>query len=72
VVGENGQVGYSYTTGTTGGAAYAIAVGSKPRRDATMSLITYRDGRPAGIQSVQLQTNGVFLVGDYVPLHLAE
>ena len=34
VFGANGRVGYSYTTGTTGGAAYAIAIGSKPRRPA--------------------------------------
>lgn len=72
VVGENGQVGYSYTTGTTGGAAYAIAIGSKPRRDATMTLLTYRDGRPLGVQSVVLQTNGVFQVADWVPLHLSD
>lgn len=72
IVGTNGEAGYSYTTGTTGGAAYAIAVGSKPRRDATMTLITYRDGRPAGLQSVVLQTNGVFEVGRFIPLHLSD
>jgi hypothetical protein len=72
VVGDDGHVGYRYTTGTTGGAAYAIALGSKPRRNADISLVTYRDGRPAGIQWVTLQTNGVFDVGDYVPLHLDE
>jgi hypothetical protein len=66
--GENGETGYKYTTGTTGGAAYAIALGSKPRRNADVSLITYRDGRPAGIQWVTLQPNGVFEVGDWVPL----
>ena len=43
------QVGWTYTNGTTGGAAYAIAVGSKPRRDAGVSLVTYgEDGRPVG------------------------
>jgi hypothetical protein len=68
VVGENGETGWTYTTGTTGGAAYAIAIGSKPRRDADVSLVTYRDGRPAGIQWVTLQTNGAFDVGDWVPL----
>ena len=68
VEGPEGQVGYSYTTGTTGGAAYAIAIGSKPRRDATVSLITYRDARPVGVQPVVLQTNGQFVVGSYVPL----
>ncbi len=70
VEGENGEVGYSYTTGTTGGAAYAIAVGSKPRREATVTLVTYRDGRPAGIQPVVLQTNGIFEVQDYQPFDL--
>ncbi|MBD8868376.1 metallophosphoesterase [Nocardioides donggukensis] len=68
VVGENGVTGFSYTNGTSGGAAYAIAVGSKLRRPAEVSLVTYRDGRPVGIQSVLLQTNGVFDVGDYVEL----
>lgn len=66
--GTNGQVGFRYTTGTTGGAAYAIAIGSKPRRAADVSLVTYRDGRPAGVQWVTLQTDGVFQVGTYVPL----
>ena len=65
---EDGAVGYRYTTGTTGGAAYAIAIGSKPRRDAMVSLITYRDGVPAAIQPVTLQTNGAFEVGEYVEL----
>ena len=68
VEGPDGQVGYSYTTGTTGGAAYAIAIGSKPRRDATVSLITYRDGRPVGIQPVTLQTNGQYVVESFFPL----
>jgi len=68
VEGPDGEVGYTYTTGTTGGAAYAIAIGSKPRRDAMVSLITYRDGRPVGIQPVTLQTNGQYVVGSYVPL----
>ncbi len=48
VVGENGETGYRFTTGTTGGAAYAIAVGSKPRRQAEVSLVTYRDGARSG------------------------
>lgn len=68
VVGENGQVGYTFTNGTTGGAAYAIAVGSEPKRPATVSLVTYRDGRPAGIQAVTLETDGTWLVGPWVPL----
>ena len=68
VVGENGATGYTYTTGTTGGAAYAFALGSKPRRPAGMSLVTYREGRPVGVQAVTLQTTGVFEVGDFVSL----
>lgn len=71
VVGENGEVGYTYTAGTTGGAAYAIAVGSKPRRPAETTLITYRDGRAVGMQWIVLQTNGRFDVGDYVELDYA-
>ena len=34
---RNGATGYTYTTGTAGGAAYAFALGSKPRRPAGMS-----------------------------------
>lgn len=71
VVGENGEIGYSFTTGTTGGAAYAVAVGTKPRRDATVTLVTYRDQRPVGLQVVTLQTpNGHYVVGDYHELVL--
>lgn len=69
VQGENGKIGYSYTTGTTGGAAYAIALGSKLRRAAEITLLTYdEDGRPVGMQPVLLQTNGRFDVGDYLTL----
>lgn len=71
VVGDGGEVGYTYTTGTTGGAAYAFALGSKPRRAAEVSLITYAEGRPVGIESVLLQTNGTFEVQPYVPLTYA-
>ena len=68
VEGENGESGYTYTNGTTGGAAYAIAVGSKPRRDAGVSLITYRNERPVGVQWVTLRTDGSFVVGPWSPL----
>lgn len=68
VEGENGEVGFNYTNGTTGGAAYAVAVGSKLRRPAEVTLLTYRDGRPVGLQPVTLQTNGVYQVSDYIPL----
>jgi len=41
VLGENGRAGYSYTNGTTGGAAYALAIGSKLRRDAQVTVGDY-------------------------------
>lgn len=72
VLGENGRTGYSYTNGTTGGAAYALAIGSKLRRDAQVTLITYRDGRPVGIQPVTVRTVGDFRVGEYTELDLAQ
>jgi len=65
VLGDDGRTGYDFTNGTTGGAAYAIALGSKPRREASVTLVTYRDGRPVGLQPVVLQTNGIFEVEDY-------
>ena len=68
VVGANGQVGYAYTTGTAGGAAYALAIGSKLRRDAQVTLITYRDGRPVGLQPVTIETIGDFRVSPYLEL----
>jgi predicted phosphodiesterase len=68
VEGENGAIGYSYTNASTGGAAYAIAIGTKPRRDAVVSLITYDDGRPVGVQWVSLSPLGDFRVGPWTPL----
>ena len=70
VDGEDGSAGYTYTNGTTGGAAYAIAIGSKPRRDADVTLVTYRDARPVGTQWVRLRTDGVFVIGGYTELDL--
>lgn len=68
VTAADGRVGWTYTVGTTGGAAYAIAIGSKLRRAANVALITYREGRPVGIQSVTLQTNGRYDVGAWTEL----
>lgn len=70
VVGDNGKAGYSYTNGTTGGAAYAIAIGSKLRRDAEFTFVTYRDGRPVGIQPVTVETTGFLSVKSYTELDL--
>ncbi|HWJ10268.1 MAG TPA: metallophosphoesterase [Nocardioides sp.] len=68
VTAADGRVGWTYTVGTAGGAAYAIAIGSKLRRDAGVALITYRDGRPVGLQSVTLRTNGRYDVAPWTPL----
>ncbi len=68
VTGSNGRVGTTYTNGTTGGAAYAFALGSKIRRDAEVTLVTYRDGRPVGLQPVMIRTNGDIDVRDYTAL----
>ncbi|MGH3350051.1 MAG: metallophosphoesterase [Nocardioides sp.] len=67
VEGENGHIGWTYTNGTTGGAAYAFAMG-KIRRTAEVTLITYADGLPVGLQSVELETNGALTAHTYVPL----
>ena len=67
-VGPEGQIGHSYTNASTGGAAYAIAIGTKPRRDAVMSLITYREARPVGVQWVSLSPLGDWTVGPWTPL----
>lgn len=48
---------YTYTTGTAGGASYAIALG-KPRRTAQVSFITYKDTKPYSIQWVTITTTG--------------
>lgn len=70
VVGENGKAGYTYTNGTTGGAAYALAIGSKLRRAAQFTMVTFREGRPVGIQPVTVATTGVPTVAPYVELDL--
>jgi predicted phosphodiesterase len=68
VPGVNGERGYAYTNGTTGGAAYALSVGSKLRRPAQVTLVTYREGRPVGLQPVMVQTTGEIVAGDYIDL----
>ncbi|UYM07157.1 metallophosphoesterase family protein [Solicola gregarius] len=64
VTGEEG-VTTTYTNGTTGGAAYAFALGSKLRRPAQVTLVTYEDGRPIGLQPVNFDTGGHIHVADF-------
>ena len=68
VRGSDAATGVRYTNGTTGGAAYAFALGSKLRRDAQVTLVTYRDGRPIGLQAVDILTTGDYRVQAYVDL----
>lgn len=72
VVGANQKVGYRYINGTTGGAAYAVAVGSKLRREAGFTFITYAGGRPVGIQPVRVSTHGEIAVDAYIALDLGD
>jgi hypothetical protein len=68
VPGSNGKVGWTYTNGTTGGAAYALAIGSKLRREAEVTLVTFRNGRLVGLQPVSITTIGTFRVAPYISL----
>ena len=72
VVGANGEVGYTYTNGTTGGAAYAIAVGSKPRRDAEVTPGDLPRRPPGRAPAGDAADHRRFEVGDYLPLDLTE
>jgi predicted phosphodiesterase len=58
----------SYTNGTTGGAAYAFALGYTLRRPAEVTLITYAGGTAVGLQPVLFQPSGHVEVGAYVPI----
>jgi hypothetical protein len=56
------------TTASTGGAVYAFALGSKLRRQAQVTVVTFRDGTPVGIQPVSFQPGGIIEVADYTPI----
>ena len=72
VTGANGRTGASYTNGTTGGAAYAFALGSKLRRDAQVTLVTYRDGRAIGLQPVTITPDARYVVSGFSELPLPD
>jgi len=58
----------TYTNGTTGGAAYAFALGYTLRKPGEVTLITYQKGLPVGLQTVTAQPSGDVTVGPYNPL----
>jgi hypothetical protein len=64
----NGRSVTTYTNGTTGGAAYAFALGYTLRRQAEVSLITYANGKPIGLQTVVVELTGDITVGPYTPI----
>ncbi|MDO9380999.1 MAG: metallophosphoesterase [Nocardioidaceae bacterium] len=68
VDGPDGAVTTTFTGASTGGAVYAFALGSKLRRPAQVTLVTFADGRPVGLQPVDLETGGQVEVQDYYPL----
>ncbi|WP_241998030.1 MULTISPECIES: metallophosphoesterase [Kribbella] len=58
----------TFTNGTTGGAAYAFALGYTLRRPGEVTLITYSQGQPIGLQTVTAELTGEVTVGAYRPL----
>src|SRR5699024_11955720 len=44
--GANGRTTVSMSTGSTGGAVYAFALGTKLRRPAQVTVVTFDDGHP--------------------------
>jgi predicted phosphodiesterase len=65
IVGENGRSTTTLTMGSTGGAVYTFALGSKLRRAAQVTIVTFRDGRPVGLQPVTFEPGGTIDVADY-------
>lgn len=68
IQGENGRRTVTLTTASTGGAVYAFALGSKLRRAAQVTVVTFRDGAPVGLQPVNLEPGGIVTVQDFVPI----
>ncbi|MCD9199996.1 metallophosphoesterase family protein [Aeromicrobium wangtongii] len=68
VAGANGRTTTTLTTASTGGAVYAFALGSKLRRTAQVTIVTFADGRPVGLQPVSFEPGGIVTVADYVPV----
>ncbi|HET6291892.1 MAG TPA: metallophosphoesterase [Kribbella sp.] len=64
----NGKSVTTYTNGTTGGAAYAFALGYTLRRPGEVTLVTYVKGEPVGLQTVTVELTGEVTVGTYTPL----
>ncbi len=72
VEGQNGMNGYTVTNASSGGAVYSFSAFGGLRRDAGDTLITFRDGRPVGVQQVTFATTGEVTVSQYYELSLDE
>lgn len=68
VNGSNGRKTVALTTGTTGGAVFAFALGSKLRRPAQVTVVTFKDGAPVGLQPVDFSTGGEVTAQAYTPI----
>ncbi|WP_229052962.1 metallophosphoesterase [Aeromicrobium sp. Leaf350] len=68
VVSDDGESTVTLTTGTTGGAIYAFALGTGLRREAQMTLVTFENGVPVGLQLVDIDTGGGITPQEYVTL----
>lgn len=68
VAGERGTT-VTLTTGSTGGAAYAWAMGSKLRRDAQATLVTFNEkGEAKGLQIITFTTGKTLEASDFYEL----
>jgi len=70
--GANGRTTVSMSTGSTGGAVYAFALGSKLRRPAQVTVVTFDEGRPVGIQPVDITTGGEIEAQQYRPIDVSD
>lgn len=68
VLSDEGDPTVTLTTGTTGGAIYAFALGTGLRREAQMTLVTFEDGRPVGLQVIDIAPGGAITPQAYVTL----
>ncbi len=68
----DGRRTVTFGNASTGGAVYAFALGSKLRRQAQATIVTYEDGKPVGLQPVNFEPSGAIDVQDYTELATLE
>lgn len=66
VISPRGRRTVTFANASTGGAVYAFALGSKLRRPAQVTIVTFEDGKPVGLQPVDFQPGGSIDVQPYV------